>query len=1026
MEHSYSRDCRPIEGSNGLKTRTLMVHRPPQCPSCHSHPQDESCDLDEANHPPFPSYNELIAKESMTECTRIANSVRNLNSDDVNWENCVNKTGWSSAQTIFFTKVAKILDHDHLSRLATMGKQHEPIQKRVIIDKSVQRMRKILSGISWDSRLTQWLHSVLMESLPPLYMASYLDILQTLKSKLPSLMDKMLFGKPMNINQDLLTPVMKKQWDPVLVAKTRKLPSYSVIVVIPSSPTTGSVPSRMQKWYQLFATIAQIVQINVPGNSVNKQPIEQITENVVQLARIKIQDLRNEQPTRHIILIGFNAGAAIALQVAMSENINSVICMGFAYNTVNGTRGAPDDHILDITIPIMFVVGQNSARTSQEEIESLREKMQSETSLVIVGSADDVLRVPKNKRQIESVTQSMVDSMITDEIYEFIKNCISNPPGPRVPTAITGTQIQQSNLSQARKITSQNILSNSGGNSAVIRKRKISQDNADSDITPIKKSYNKGTLMGRPRTRPLTVPVKQQQQQQHYNQPANETLSMAIQSILPSDKSKTLNDTLEDGSEILGTYEIITSNTPSTTPTKQQLTTIPQVTTISNSSPILQRTPLNPNTPKIKMITPQQFVQIKRPLQSQSKIYTIKTSSMMASKNTNSNANNNDGINSSTQGQIYTVKTTPSGGTQYVPAPASISNQLVLSPQKFTVLKSGTTNIIGDHKLAIESTTSDLSSTNIFDMPIIFADSDGNIHDSSSTSTAATSAVQTSVSSGNNSLTTTPNQIIIKTNKEQTSSSSPSSGTLLLNTNALNKSKTGKVVFINRNTMKPCPNIISKSAVPSMKYTKVVVTNPKTSQPSLVTRATSSSEQNLIISDTSGIGSDGNNKQVTSKSWTYTIQKQQQTPPQSTQQQPSIVKTTPTSGILNVSLPSSSKSQQYQPIILNIDSDKTTVKNMIKVDTSQMTKTFVLKQGGLVKPLPIFKSSQLNKNLTVKKVNFIQTKPSGVSVSNQASPQQQVGTTVTTVTIPTITVKPLQTTVTTSSSSSDSIKNSSK
>lgn len=49
---------------------------------------------------------------------------------------------------------------------------------------------------------------------------------------------------------------------------------------------------------------------------------------------------------------------------------------------------------------------------SQEEIESLREKMQAQTSLVVVGSADDALRVGKHKRQIEGVTQTMVDNMI--------------------------------------------------------------------------------------------------------------------------------------------------------------------------------------------------------------------------------------------------------------------------------------------------------------------------------------------------------------------------------------------------------------------------------------------------------------------------------------------------------------------------------------------------------------------------------------------------------------------------------------
>lgn len=51
-------------------------------------------------------------------------------------------------------------------------------------------------------------------------------------------------------------------------------------------------------------------------------------------------------------------------------------------------------------------------KNSQEEIESLREKMKAQTSLVVVGSADDALRVEKRKRIIEAVTQTMVDNMI--------------------------------------------------------------------------------------------------------------------------------------------------------------------------------------------------------------------------------------------------------------------------------------------------------------------------------------------------------------------------------------------------------------------------------------------------------------------------------------------------------------------------------------------------------------------------------------------------------------------------------------
>lgn len=49
---------------------------------------------------------------------------------------------------------------------------------------------------------------------------------------------------------------------------------------------------------------------------------------------------------------------------------------------------------------------------SQEEIESLRERMSAQTSLVVIGSADDALRINKFNRHLEGVTQSMVDNMI--------------------------------------------------------------------------------------------------------------------------------------------------------------------------------------------------------------------------------------------------------------------------------------------------------------------------------------------------------------------------------------------------------------------------------------------------------------------------------------------------------------------------------------------------------------------------------------------------------------------------------------
>jgi predicted alpha/beta-hydrolase family hydrolase len=77
-------------------------------------------------------------------------------------------------------------------------------------------------------------------------------------------------------------------------------------------------------------------------------------------------------------------------------------------------RGQADDHLLDLATPTLFLVGQNAARSSEEEIELFREKLSAPTTTCVVGAADDFLRVNKTKRRLEGVTQEMVYNMIVD------------------------------------------------------------------------------------------------------------------------------------------------------------------------------------------------------------------------------------------------------------------------------------------------------------------------------------------------------------------------------------------------------------------------------------------------------------------------------------------------------------------------------------------------------------------------------------------------------------------------------------
>lgn len=365
MEHSYTRDWQPNENIEVMATRTILIDRPPQCPSCHLTPNDDKLDAPESYNPPIPAYNEEAGRAAMDETERSVRTSMNKNnrSDEEDWEARISKLGWTEQHHNLFRRVERLLDLHHMARLAFKDSSNECLRRRTLIEKSVSRMRHALASVQWNTRLTQWLHGLLSNNLSPSYNVSYIEILQALKRKQPALVEKMMHERAI----DLVNNNTKRPWEPTVVPKDRKLPGEAVLVIVPSTPTTSTdvLTNRMQRWHQLLGTLATVapIQAHINVAALEKQSFEQITEQLVAMSRAKIAELRSEVPNRQIVLVGFNAGAALAVQVALVETVSSVVCLGFSYNTINGVRGAPDDRILQITTPILFVMGQVAQRS---------------------------------------------------------------------------------------------------------------------------------------------------------------------------------------------------------------------------------------------------------------------------------------------------------------------------------------------------------------------------------------------------------------------------------------------------------------------------------------------------------------------------------------------------------------------------------------------------------------------------------------------------------------------------------------
>lgn len=261
------------------------------------------------------------------------------------------RLGWNSTLQNLWTEMIQILDADRLARLSLLSTRNEIIIRKNLQDKTCAKLRQLFSARAhWDFAILGSLHAALIETLPPSYAITYVEAIQQLRQRIPTLVDRLLAAVKLKGPHAHLKLNTRQQVtpDPIQIIlnnyKPKRLAGSPLFLIVPNGPLIAHqlTSQRMKHWHNIFGSLGKVITVNTSYNNDASLRALNCLKEIRRAVREKVNECKGSfNEARPLILVGFGHSSLIAASCALENaaSVTATICLGFPLTGINGFRG---------------------------------------------------------------------------------------------------------------------------------------------------------------------------------------------------------------------------------------------------------------------------------------------------------------------------------------------------------------------------------------------------------------------------------------------------------------------------------------------------------------------------------------------------------------------------------------------------------------------------------------------------------------------------------------------------------------